>query len=340
MAKWGGRKPQTQTGTGGTGATETPVAGPIAREINTDVELVFGDEVDDQAYTHFATYGTQRSGKTRFPTTMPGITGLIPLDRNSVLTFRLMEKELGEFRFLYPKHKLLEPGSTREMTRLNRIATAAARKREKTQEEIDATEAVKLHYAGVADRIEDTFFTYCGKEEVDNVVVDTGTLVYDIYTLAEFGRLESNKQRNRGNLNNRMRDLFNGCAKNLVVIHQHKDEWVRKPGAKEDDDRTATGRLVMDAWPQTGLYVQGIIEHFKLQDRAELTRFRTAIAGVETARYGSVVDYVDALVGENGFPVFGMRVFDSQAQSRLTTESGLLFNEDCRFEAVMELING
>lgn len=341
MAKWGKR-----TGATGSGSADSGQAPKveIAREVNIDVEIVSGDEVDDtdSGYIHLATYGTRRSGKTRFPTTMPGLIGLVPLDQNSKLTFRQMEKENPDNRgrFMYPKYPLIDPKDTPKITRLNRIATAAARKAEKTAEELEATELVKLHYAGIADRLEELFFTYAANDEVSGVVGDTGTLIYDIYTLADFGRLESNRQRNRGNLNNRMRDLFNGCPKNMVMIHQPTQEWVKKPGAKAEDDRVSTGKLIMDAWPQTGLYVQGIVEHFKIQDRAELGRFAIDSAGIEVERYGNVVDYVKALVEEEGFPVFGMRLFDCQAQSRLTVETGLLFNRDCNFDVVMEMING
>lgn len=283
---------------------------------------------------HVASFGGPRSGKTRLLASAVQATGvkmgMIPLDRNSIPTCIKMEEEheleIGGM-IVYPAKPLFPVADAKAALRAQMVATRAAKKREgdRTQAERDAIQLVKDTYKKVVDRVVEQVMMYAGDDEIGIIGIDTGEQLYMFMQLSDFGKLESNMQRNRGALNQDFKNIIKLCEdKHLIVTHPSKPEYKRKPGSEEGE---ATGREIMDGWPQIGYNMSVLVEHVKIDDAATRSHYCAEM---------------DLKPGDVEIPTWLIRPYSSQVNPWLNrkTYGHCLVNDDCTFMELGALVFG
>lgn len=283
---------------------------------------------------HVASFGGPRSGKTRLLASAVQATGvkmgMIPLDRNSIPTCIKMEEEneleIGGM-IVYPEKPLFPVADAKAALRAQMIATRAAKKREgdRTLAERNAIQLVKDTYKKVVDRVVEQVMMYAGDDEIGIIGIDTGEQLYTFMQLSDFGKLESNMQRNRGALNQDMKNIIKLCEdKHLIVTHPSKPEYKREQGSEEGK---ATGREIMDGWPQIGYNMSVLVEHVKIDDAATRSHYCAEM---------------DLKPGDVEIPTWLIRPYSSQVNAWLNrkTYGHCLVNDDCTFMELGALVFG
>jgi len=283
---------------------------------------------------HVASFGGPRSGKTRLLASAVQATGeklgMITLDRNSIPTCLAMEADnpldvAGSI--VYPSSPLFPVSDAKAALRAQMVATRAAKKKEgdRTQAEKDAIRLVKDTYKKVVDRVIDQVIAYAGDDGIGVIGIDTGEQLYTFMQLSDFGKLESNMQRNRGALNQDFKNIIKLCEdKHLIVTHPSKPEYKRRPGSEEGE---ATGREVMDGWPQIGYNMSVLIEHVKIDDAATRSHYCAEM---------------DVKPGDVEIPTWLIRPYSSQVNPWLNrkTYGHCLVNDECTFMDLGALVFG
>lgn len=291
----------------------------------TGIELVTGDQVKVARRLRVGSCGGPRSGKTHFAFTAPKKIGLIPLDANSIPTFKKLEDDLGmEGMVYYPKRELFGEREIRAVMKPLRLSAVDRQNNQgkATAESAKLEQEIISFYRSLVDRITDLAMTYYEMEDVETVVVDTGLQLYDFMQFAHFGRLANVQQRNRGPINQEMRDFINACPKHLVMIHPMKEDY--------RDDKP-TGRMVIDGWKHLSVNMNVCIEHFKIDDRYSKRQW------VEEWKRNDT-EYDDDEMGE--YPVFGMIVYDSQTNPLLGRDRSVLLGTRCNFPCLAAEVFG
>lgn len=88
------------------------------------------------------------------------------------------------------------------------------------------------------DTMEQAYLDALADKDTRTLVMDTGTEVWELERLAEFGKIDHIKPHHYGPVNARMRDLIKrvyDTGKNLIILHKMKEQYV--------DDK-ATGRMI------------------------------------------------------------------------------------------------
>lgn len=281
---------------------------------------------------HVGSFGKQRSGKTRLLFTAILATdtklGLIPLDRNSIPTCMDLEREYDlEGMVVYPPRPLFSKSEVRETMKAQMLATRAAKKKEgdRTPAEREALVKVKDTYKAVVERAIEQVLVYSESDEIGIVGIDTGEQLYTFMQLSDFGKLESNIQRNRGALNQDFRNIINLCMdKHLIITHPSKPEYRKKANS---DDGEATGRDILDGWPQLGPSMNVVVEHVKIDDAATKQHY---------------ANEMEVNPKSIEVPTWLIRPFESQANPWLSRKhyGHCLVNEDCTFEELGAIVYG
>lgn len=274
---------------------------------------------------HVGSFGGPRSGKTRLLASAVQAAGMrlgmITLDRNSIPTCIKMEEENPldvKGMIVYPVKPLFPVADAKAALRAQMVATRAAKKKEgdRSAQEKEAIQLVKRVYKDVVDRVVDQVMVYAGDDEIGIVGIDTGEQLYTFMQLSDFGKLESNIQRNRGALNQDFKNIIKLCEdKHLIVTHPSKPEYKKRPG---QEDGEATGREIMDGWPQIGYNMSVLVEHVKIEDVATRSHYCADM---------------DVKPGDVEIPTWLIRPYSSQVNPWLNrkTWGHCLVNEECTF---------
>jgi hypothetical protein len=201
-----------------------------------------------------AVFGEQGSGKTRFGITFPGPIGVIPLDRKSRKTIEKIARELDK-TVLLPKDDFIRVENPMKLSMLKADC-------EKTIiVSLDAKEPPKVsgnyccakhYYRWHVNRIKSAAFRLYAHPDIETIMIDTGTQLWEDILFAHYGRSERIMPRDRGPANQEMIDLLNCLSgKNLVITHKAKEIW------KSDKP---TGRYELAGFAHMGYHVNVVAE--------------------------------------------------------------------------------
>ncbi len=158
-------------------------------------------------------FGLEGTGKTRFAATSPGPIGLVALDKKSKRTFRDIANQLGVKVVVNEKPMMTD----KEAITMAMIDGDLDPKDKKL---------VMETYAAVVKRVIDLSMAYAGHPDIQTIVVDTCSQLFDWILFSHFGRRNQIAPTSRTAPNQDMIDYVNALrSKNLVLIHRAKEIW-------------------------------------------------------------------------------------------------------------------
>lgn len=230
--------------------------------------------------TRIVSYGHTGSGKTRFGLTLPKRIGLLPLESNSIVTWRkfMMEHKWLREALLTPKVDM----------------TGVSIPEGKTEEEEE--ELTIAHYSKLFKQLQ---IAARGLVErgVRSVVIDSGTELFDVACNSVIGRKPrfGDDAKDLSPINTLLRNylhLFRN--QNLLVTHHTKLEFKSPiPGKKA----IPTGNSLADGWKRIGYASDIEIEHMRVSDDADVMNVK-----VMWHRKVRVGDYVALIKKAHGNP--------------------------------------
>ena len=166
-------------------------------------------------------YGLEGTGKTRFAATAPDPIGLIALDKKSRRTFEQVATELGKIVLVNEQNFMSD-----------KEAIDMAMKDGETKEGL---EEIKRTYTQVVERVFGAAAKLGAHPDVETVVVDTCSQLFEWILFSHFGRRNKIPPVSRAAPNQDMIDFVNALRhKNLVLIHRAKEIW-KKTGQVDRD---------------------------------------------------------------------------------------------------------
>ena len=193
-------------------------------------------------------FGEENVGKSRFGCTAPhddGLIGWLALDKNS-------KGSVDEFKRVHKVNYILV-NSKPLMTNTEAIKIAMEEDPHKT----------KTMYKGILGRVFDLAMALADHKDVESVVVDDGSQLFDWILFSHFGRRNQIESFMRGAPNNDFIELVNALgSKNLVMICRGQDVWadtgeVDKDGKKK---QAPTGRLKPEGFGKIGKFMTAVLE--------------------------------------------------------------------------------
>jgi len=147
------------------------------------------------------TFGPAGSGKTRLTVTMPGKTGVIPLDRKQRRTIEnaAAEMKLPKGKIIFPKDDFVRLAKPMELVMM------------------DQESAMKFYREHV-NRIKDAIFTLAERKDVTSISIDPGTQLCEDVLFANYGRDQKIYPRDRGAYNSEMKQILASIQHKHVVI--------------------------------------------------------------------------------------------------------------------------
>lgn len=196
-------------------------------------------------------------GKTRLALTSPGPIGYIAVEAGG-----------GEGVIDHFIEKGLEETDRIQVANISMDAVEYPDRAEFTdtkEGEALFNEAVTKAVQGAAVTAMDKFYDayYASLGNMRTTIVDTGTDLYELMRLAEFGRLEKIPQLAYGQLNQQVASLFDDAYNskgNVIWIHHMKEVWENKYNEKGKLVSTPTGTYKMDGSKVVKDKVQAVIE--------------------------------------------------------------------------------
>ncbi len=198
----------------------------------------------------FNIYGAEGSGKTRFAATAPGPIGLLQLDKKARRTFHEIAGELGTDVIVNEKPFMSDKDAiTMALTDGDSDPKALA--------------LIKTTYTDVVKRVLETALVFAGHPDIQTVVIDTCSQLFDWILMSYFGRRNQISPLSRSGPNQDLIDLINALrSRNLVLIHRAKEIW--KPTGQYDKQGNAikepSGKYESDGFRHVGGYVTATIE--------------------------------------------------------------------------------
>lgn len=164
-------------------------------------------------------FGLEGTGKTRFGCTMPhsdGVIGLLAIDKKSKRTFQQMA-DLMDVPYI---------ANTKPFISDNDLMKMAI----KSQDDTDGTDKkqaeVKAFYKGVVDSVFEAGGKLASSSNVESIVVDTGSQLFQWILFKHFGRTIKIPPTSRGPVNQDMIDFVNMMrTKNSYFIHRASPIW-------------------------------------------------------------------------------------------------------------------
>lgn len=162
-----------------------------------------------------------------------------------------------------------------------------------------------------------------------SIIIDTLTELYDLRLLAEFGRLQGFRQRERGGANGDMNELLRMSEDynaNLITLHQVKDEYgpTKKKDAQTGETTTEqerTGKRVIKGYAQTPYITQAHLV-FKYNDVKKHFEIEVARCGTEASMNGRTYTEEDwAMRGDDGGYVYNAGPFAKVAADMTQTDA-------------------
>ncbi len=189
-------------------------------------------------------FGMEGVGKSRFAATAPGPIGLIALDKKSKRTFCDVAGQLGT-QVIANIKPLMTDREAIDIAMTDGDTPAGLSK-------------IKTLYTDVVKRVMDLGMKYAEHPDIQSIVVDTNSQLFDFILFSHFGRRNQIKPTSRGAPNQDMIDFVNATrAKNLVLIHRSKEIW-KSTGATDKDGqqiKEPSGKFEQDGFKNIGAFV-------------------------------------------------------------------------------------
>jgi hypothetical protein len=193
-------------------------------------------------------FGEENVGKSRFGCTAPhedGLIGWLALDKNS-------KGAVDEYKKAHKANHIMVNAKPL-MTHTEAIKIAMEEDPKKT----------KVLYKEILGRVFDMGMAVAEHKDVESVVVDDGSQLFDWILFSHFGRRNQIESYMRGAPNNDMIEFVNAMGgKNLVMICRGQDIWadtgeVDKDGKKK---QAPTGKLRPEGFGKIGKFMTAVIE--------------------------------------------------------------------------------
>ncbi len=192
-------------------------------------------------------YGQECSGKTRFAITAPDPIGLMAIDKKSKRTAEAIAQSLG---------KVVIANSKPFLSDAIKLALIDG-------ESSNGLAEIKNSYAEVLKRVFDAGMTLASHKDVQTIVVDTCSQVFDYILFSHFGRRNQIKPTSRGAVNQDMIDFVNALrSKHLILIHRSKEVW-KGTGVRDKDGneiKEPSGKFETDGFAKIGGFVTTTLE--------------------------------------------------------------------------------
>ena len=209
-------------------------------------------------------FGDEVTGKTRLALTMPTPIGYLAIDRKARRTMELLTEELGlTGKVVVNKDPFITTKQMREMA---------------TMSDVDAEAKSKAIYLEVTNAVWDMAFSFVEHPEIQSIVVDRNSQLFDWVLFAHHGRKNKiDPKTGRGAPNQWMIDFISMCrAKNLLLIHGNSEIW--KDTGKTDNQgnkiQEPSGKFKQDGFKNIGSFVLANVEMLSnkltAMDRSEL----------------------------------------------------------------------
>lgn len=194
-------------------------------------------------------FGEENVGKSRFGCTAPhddGLIGWLALDKNS-------KAAVDEFKRVNKADYIL----------VNKAPFISHTEAIKVAMEED-TNKTKLIYKDIMGRVFDQAMALAGHKDIESIVVDDGSQLFDWILFSHFGRRNQIESFLRGAPNNDFTDLVNALSsKNLVMICRGADIWAdtgeidKSTGRKK---QAPTGKMKPEGFGKIGKFMTAVIE--------------------------------------------------------------------------------
>lgn len=194
-------------------------------------------------------YGEENTGKTKFGCTAPhddGCIGLLALDRNSKRTVREQLSRNGRGNYIVVNEKPF-------LTNAEAIKLAMC-------EEVKETKRLAIE---VVKRVWDHAVELAGHRDVESIVVDDGSQLFDWILFSHFGRRNQIESFMRGAPNNDFIELITAMgSKNLVMICRGTEVWADtgEIGADGKKKQAPTGKLKPEGFGKIGKFMTAVLE--------------------------------------------------------------------------------
>lgn len=158
-------------------------------------------------------FGLEGTGKSRLAATAPGPLGLLSLDKKSKRTFQEIAGKLGTVVVSNDKPLMSDKDAiSMALTDGDGDPKALAK--------------IKSTYTDVVHRVFDLGMAYAAHSDIQTIVVDTCSQLFDFILFSHFGRRNQITPTSRGAANQDLIDFINATrSKNLVLIHRSKEIW-------------------------------------------------------------------------------------------------------------------
>lgn len=193
-------------------------------------------------------FGEENVGKSRFGCTAPhedGLIGWLALDKNS-------KGAVDEYKRVH-KADYIMVNAKPLMTHAEAIKVALEEDPKKT----------KATYREILDRVFKLGVALAEHKDVESIVVDDGTQLFDWILFSHFGRRNQIESFMRGAPNNDFIEFVNAMnGKNLVMICRGTDVWADtgEVDAQGKKKQAPTGRMKPEGFSKIGKYMTAVLE--------------------------------------------------------------------------------
>lgn len=194
-------------------------------------------------------FGEENVGKSRFGCTAPhdeGLIGWLALDKNSKAAVDQYKKQHNANYIVVNKTPL--------MTHAEAIKVAL----------MDSVEKTKATYTEVMGRVFDKAMELAGHKDIQSIVVDDGSQLFDWVLFSHFGRRNQIESFMRGGANNDFIDFVNALgSKNLVMVCRGTEVWADTGEVDKTTGRkkqAPTGRLRPEGFGKIGKFMTATLE--------------------------------------------------------------------------------
>jgi hypothetical protein len=193
-------------------------------------------------------FGEENVGKSRFGCTAPhddGLIGWLALDKNS-------KGAVDEYKQLHKANHI--------MVNAKPLMTHAEAIKIAMEEDPNKTKAL---YKEILGRVFDMGMALAGHKDVESIVVDDGSQLFDWILFSHFGRRNQIESYQRGAPNNDFIEFTNAMSsKNLVMICRGAEVWA-DTGEKDAQGRkkqAPTGKLKPEGFGKLGKFMTAVLE--------------------------------------------------------------------------------
>ncbi len=193
-------------------------------------------------------FGEENVGKSRFGCSAPhdnGMIGWLALDKNSKAAVDTYKKAHGANYLLVNEKPFLSHADA--------IKIAMT----------DTPAVTKKLCADIVKRVWETGMRLAEHKDIESIVVDDGSILYDWILFSHFGRRNQIESFMRGAPNNDFIEFINAMGgKNLVLICRGQEVWgdtgeIDKDGKKK---QAPTGKLKPEGFGKIGKFVTAVVE--------------------------------------------------------------------------------